>query len=126
MTQQFSIEDLSLNAKKAVDAARIGGEPVAITQGERAVAVLVDADAYSTQMQALREFERIYRDEAAIKPARKPEEIAAEAKAQQVKPTHAWRCTICGYTVETDDDLPDGFTCPMCGVGKDMFERIDL
>lgn len=38
---------------------------------------------------------------------------------------HAWRCTICGH-IEYVDELPDDFVCPVCGVGKDMFERIEL
>lgn len=36
-----------------------------------------------------------------------------------------WRCTLCGYIVEMDE-LPDDFKCPICGVGKEFFERIDL
>lgn len=34
----------------------------------------------------------------------------------------AWVCTICGY-VYYGDVLPDDFTCPMCGVSKELFER---
>lgn len=30
-------------------------------------------------------------------------------------------CTICGYVYKTDGDLPDDFTCPLCGAGKDAF-----
>lgn len=37
----------------------------------------------------------------------------------------AWRCTICGHMVYVDE-LPDDFTCPICGVGKALFERVDL
>ena len=37
----------------------------------------------------------------------------------------AWRCTICGH-IEYVDELPDGFVCPVCGVGKDLFERIEI
>ena len=33
-----------------------------------------------------------------------------------------WRCTVCGYVVY-QDELPDDFTCPICGMGKEMFER---
>lgn len=40
-------------------------------------------------------------------------------------PKFAWRCTICGH-IEYVDELPDDFTCPICGVGKEMFERIEL
>lgn len=46
-------------------------------------------------------------------------------------------CTVCGYiydeaTGDPDNgiapgtawaDLPDDFVCPLCGVGKDMFEQ---
>lgn len=46
-------------------------------------------------------------------------------------------CTVCGYIYspeEGDDmsniesgiafeDLPDTYVCPLCGVGKDMFEE---
>lgn len=34
-------------------------------------------------------------------------------------------CKICGYRYETDlDELPDDFKCPMCGVGKEYFEKL--
>jgi len=49
-----------------------------------------------------------------------------------------WRCTVCGFIydpVEGDPDngvpagtpfegLPDGWECPRCGVGKELFEEI--
>ncbi len=51
----------------------------------------------------------------------------------------AYRCTICGYIYEPDkgdnntgidagtsfDALPDGWVCPVCGVGKSEFEEVD-
>ena len=40
-------------------------------------------------------------------------------------PMVGWRCTICGY-IEYLDELPDDFECPICGVGKEMFERVEL
>lgn len=33
----------------------------------------------------------------------------------------AWVCTVCGY-VYYGEELPDDFKCPLCGVGKDLFE----
>lgn len=34
-------------------------------------------------------------------------------------------CKICGYCYETDAlELPDDFKCPMCGVGKEYFEKL--
>jgi rubredoxin len=46
-------------------------------------------------------------------------------------------CTVCGYEYDEEagapeagiapgtkfEDLPDSFACPLCGVGKDMFEK---
>ena len=40
-------------------------------------------------------------------------------------PKYGWRCKLCGY-IEMVDELPDDFKCPICGVGKEMFERIEL
>ncbi len=45
-------------------------------------------------------------------------------------------CSVCGYVYDPEEgaedqgiapgtpfeDLPDDFVCPVCGVGKDMFE----
>ncbi len=40
-------------------------------------------------------------------------------------PKYGWRCRMCGFIIE-QDELPDDFVCPICGVGKDMFDRIEL
>lgn len=37
----------------------------------------------------------------------------------------AWRCTICGH-IEDVAELPNDYVCPICGVGKELFERIEL
>ena len=41
-----------------------------------------------------------------------------------------WVCKVCGYVYNPEDnnnvafeDLPDDWTCPLCGVGKDQFEE---
>lgn len=44
---------------------------------------------------------------------------------ESAKKRIGWRCTLCGYIVEADE-LPPDFTCPICGVTRDMFERIEL
>ena len=50
-----------------------------------------------------------------------------------------WECLVCGYVYDPakgDPDnaiepgtpfeaLPDDWTCPDCGAGKDMFEKVD-
>lgn len=46
-------------------------------------------------------------------------------------------CTVCGYVYDPEtgepdsgvapgtkwEDVPEDFLCPLCGVGKDMFEQ---
>ena len=48
-------------------------------------------------------------------------------------------CTACGFEYDEAigdpangiaagtkfEDLPDDYECPLCGVGKDMFERVE-
>ncbi len=50
----------------------------------------------------------------------------------------AWRCIICQYVYDPAvgdpdngvapgtpfEELPDTWVCPLCGAGKDMFERV--
>lgn len=51
------------------------------------------------------------------------EEVPMETETD--KPKVGWRCTICGH-IEYVDELPDDFVCPICGVGKDLFERVEV
>lgn len=50
-----------------------------------------------------------------------------------------WECTACGYVYDPEvgdpdgeiapgtsfEDLPEDWVCPLCGVGKDMFEKVE-
>ena len=49
-----------------------------------------------------------------------------------------WKCTVCGYIYDEStgdpkggipkatpfEKLPDGWTCPVCGAGKDAFVKV--
>jgi len=42
----------------------------------------------------------------------------------------SWVCLVCGYVYDPAEnenvpfaDLPDDWTCPLCGAGKDQFEK---
>ena len=35
-----------------------------------------------------------------------------------------WKCTMCGYIYE-GDELPENFTCPICGQSREAFEKIN-
>ena len=51
---------------------------------------------------------------------------AAPAESNDAEqPKVAWRCTICGH-MEYVEELPDEFVCPVGGVGKEFFERVEL
>ena len=42
-----------------------------------------------------------------------------------------YRCMACGYVYYDEveevkfEDLPEDWVCPLCGVGKDMFEKVE-
>ena len=50
-----------------------------------------------------------------------------------------YKCTACEYVYDEEkgdtdnsiepgtkwEDVPEDFTCPLCGVGKDMFEKVE-
>ncbi len=42
-----------------------------------------------------------------------------------------YKCTICGYIYDEEkegvkfSDLPDNWVCPLCGVGKEMFKKVE-
>jgi rubredoxin len=49
-----------------------------------------------------------------------------------------WECTACGYIYDPNvgdptsgikpgtrfEDLPEGWVCPQCGVGKEFFQKL--
>ncbi len=63
-----------------------------------------------------------------------PENASAEA------PYRTWMCVVCGFLYNEADglpeegiapgtrwpDIPDTWTCPDCGVGKEDFEMIEV
>lgn len=42
-----------------------------------------------------------------------------------------YKCKLCGYIYDDHleeipfEELPDDWVCPLCGVGKDMFEKME-
>lgn len=42
-----------------------------------------------------------------------------------------YECTVCGHIYDEEvegvkfEDLPDDWVCPLCGVGKDMFKKVE-
>lgn len=56
-----------------------------------------------------------------------PPEKLAEKPLPVVEPTRSAKtkfvCTVCGYEYE-GEELPEGFVCPLCGVGTEYFEKV--
>jgi len=115
MARVCSVSDIQNDPVAVIDMVVAEKAPVFIEQGAKASVIMIDADTYLNRMQALKEFERIYGETP----------TASLGDQEADAPKVAWRCKLCGYIVEMDE-LPDDFTCPLCGAGKDMFERIEL
>ncbi len=62
-----------------------------------------------------------------------------EQESEEVTKMAKYKCTVCGYIYDPEkgdpdsgikpgtrfEDIPDDWVCPVCGVGKDQFERVD-
>ncbi len=71
-------------------------------------------------------------------PKAAPTYIKEKEGEKEVKTMEKYRCTACGYIYDPEkgdpdsgidpgtsfEDLPEDWVCPVCGVGKDMFEKI--
>lgn len=62
-------------------------------------------------------------------PKKAPTYVDEEQKIS--KNSNKYQCSICGYIYDDSkeeikfENLPDNWKCPRCGVGKDMFLKID-
>lgn len=46
-----------------------------------------------------------------------------EEPLTEEKPVKKFKCEVCGFIYE-GDELPEGYTCPICGVGTDLFTEV--
>lgn len=81
MGQLCTIDELKANPQAVINTALSTKQPVFIEQAGRAHAAVVDVDTYLTQMQALREFRRIYA-QAADKSSGAEEDVDASEKVK--------------------------------------------
>ena len=47
---------------------------------------------------------------------------SAAPEAEEAAATRKWRCKVCGYVYE-GDELPEDYTCPLCGAPATAFEE---
>lgn len=69
---------------------------------------LIEADVYEDKEAMSYQYYQSHKDEL--------------LKVTTEKGKTAWICSICGY-VYYGDNLPEDYTCPVCGVGKDFFDK---
>lgn len=82
---------------------------------------LVDCDTFGDKMPMTYDYyHRVVKGSA---PKSAPTYIAAQP-TEKPKGAKKYRCTICGYVYE-GDDIPDDYVCPICAVGKDLFEEVE-
>lgn len=64
-----------------------------------------------------------------------PETAPTYRKVEETKEVNGmekYKCSICGYIYDEEkegvkfSDLPEDWTCPLCGVGKDMFKKVEV
>lgn len=81
----------------------------------------IDMDTHTLFIGKLIEAD-VYKDGEAMSYGYYQEHKEELLKVKTEKGKTAWVCMMCGY-VYYGETLPDDFKCPMCGVGKEYFER---
>jgi len=73
-----------------------------------------------------------------VKRGTTPKTAPTYRKEEKKPATANYQCTICGYTYDPEkgdpngniapgtpfEDIPDSWTCPVCGASKDQFEKV--
>lgn len=57
-------------------------------------------------------------------PKNAPTYQADETKAES-KVLNRYECQVCHYVAETEVELPEDYKCPICGVDRSFFKKID-
>ena len=84
---------------------------------------VIEADDYSTENAMTYKYYHENLKGSSPKNAPTYEETSTSQVDKESK-KRKWRCSICGYIHEADE-LPDDFKCPICGVGKELFELVE-
>lgn len=58
-----------------------------------------------------------------VKEEKKIAPLTNKSEKKKVVSGKAWKCTVCDE-IFPDDEVPD--TCPVCGVGRELFEEIEI
>ena len=98
------------------------------------VGELVEAEVLSHKARLT--YDYYHREKRGTTPKTAPSYV--KEKQEGVSAARKYRCTVCGYIYDPShgdpeanikpgtpfEELPDDWVCPICGVGKDKFEKV--
>ena len=85
------------------------------------IARVVDTKKYNDEK------EMTYRYYHEVIKGKAPKKAPTYEKEEEPKQTGKYKyvCDLCGYILETDEELPDDFTCPLCGADRSHFTKVE-
>lgn len=114
----------NINKFEFVDTTNIDGERVINDSLGYVICDIIDSidnDTHTLFIGRLREADQ-FSDEKEMSYNYYQEHKEELMKIKTEKGKTAWICTVCGY-IYYGEELPDDFTCPICGVAKSFFEK---
>ena len=107
------------------------GEVTDAWKGTNQSQPLIYGDYQSSMKSATVEAFKAYKDNGIIPDGNilntSPSAASAAAPTTTADARTKWQCRICGHVYEGEvpfEQLPDDWQCPLCGVGKDAFDKI--
>ncbi len=95
-------------------------------QGSHTVFFAKVANAFGKNDNPPMTYEYYHRVIKGSAPKNAPTYRAEDEAAAKPEPSVKYRCTVCGYIYDGElANEPDDYRCPICGVSKDRFVRID-
>ena len=81
------------------------------------IAKVVDTKKYNDEK------EMTYRYYHEVIKGKAPKKAPTYEEVEEPKTTGKYKyvCDLCGYVLETDEELPDDFICPLCGADRSHF-----
>ena len=85
------------------------------------VARVIDTKKYNEDK------EMTYRYYHEVIKGKAPKKAPTYEEVESPKSTGKYKyvCDLCGYTIETDEELSDDFVCPLCGADRTHFTKVE-
>ena len=85
------------------------------------IARVIDTKKYNDEV------EMTYRYYHEVIKGKAPKKAPTYEEVEEGKTTGKYKyvCDLCGYIIETDEELPADFVCPLCGADRTHFTKVD-